>query len=143
MCTKICGSCQKELPATEEYFASKKLKTKVILQWQCRECHKIYRKKHYEDNKQKYIDKAHLHRDKVKNWFNQEVKQKLFCSVCKESRYWVLDFHHRDPKQKENNIAKLINEGSKKRLLFELEKCDVLCSNCHRDLHHQEKINKA
>ena len=31
-------------------------------------------------------------------------------------------------------------KASKPKLLKEVEKCIVLCSNCHRDLHHQEKL---
>lgn len=140
MCTKLCGSCNIELPATEEYFASKKLKTKTILQWQCRECQKRYRKEHYEKNKSKYILKAKQHTKLVRDWFIEEVKQKLVCSVCGESRHWVLDFHHRNPEEKESNVGKIIRGGSKQKLLDEIEKCDVLCANCHRDFHYQEKL---
>jgi len=47
------------------------------------------------------------------------------------------DFHHCKGK-KEYNIAKLINSWNSKRALVleELQKCIVLCSNCHRRLHH-------
>ena len=34
----------------------------------------------------------------------------------------------------------LIN-SSKEKLLQEIDKCDVLCANCHRDLHYQERQN--
>lgn len=141
MCeVKICGgNCKRELPATSEFFAERKLKTKVILQWQCRECHKEYRKLHYENNKVKYIKKAKKHRAKVSNWFDN-YKQNLKCQKCEEKRWWVLDFHHTDPSEKEFNIGNLKNSGSKSMLEKEIKKCIVLCSNCHRDLHYQEKI---
>lgn len=136
--TKICGKCNQELPATEEYFANKKLKTKTVLQWQCRTCQKEYRKEHYEQNKQKYISKARVYNKSVADWFD-EYKKTLKCEKCEESRWWVLDFHHLDPNEKEHSISVLKYGGSKPKLLKEIEKCMVLCSNCHRDLHHQER----
>ena len=57
--------------------------------------------------------------------------------------FWVkfvcLDFHHIDPSKKEGNIAKIITSISRKFLLSELEKCIVLCTNCHRKVHYNEK----
>ena len=138
MCTKICGSCKKELPETEEFFATKKLKTKTILQWQCRKCQKEYRKKHYEANKDKYISKAKNYRQSNVEDFI-EFKKTLKCNRCPEDRWWVLDFHHINPEEKDREVSNLIKSASKERIQKELEKCEVLCSNCHRDLHYQEK----
>ena len=140
MCTKKCGICEEELPATSEFFASRTLKTKIILQGNCRKCQKEYRKKHYENNKDKYIQKARVYNKKVSDWFD-EYKSNLTCSNCPESRWWVLDFHHLDPSEKEYSLGHLKSQGSKPKLLKEMAKCIVLCSNCHRDLHYQEKIN--
>lgn len=47
------------------------------------------------------------------------------------------DFHHRDPTKKDMNINAFrcaFNDEIKK----ELDKCDLLCSNCHRELHYKE-----
>jgi len=57
------------------------------------------------------------------------------CKVCGDKRYYVLDFHHRDPGQKDLGIADAIWNWSPKRLQAEIDKCDVLCANCHRALH--------
>ena len=104
----------------------------------CKQCFKIYRDKHYLDNKQYYKDKAKNYRNKsIDNFI--EFKKTLSCSVCGESRWWVLDFHHRDPKEKEYNIATLMRSSTMNRILKELSKCEILCSNCHRDLHHRIK----
>lgn len=106
---------------------------------QCKECHSKYRKEHYLKNKQKYINKAALNKEKFVLWF-KTLKKSLKCKVCGEDREWVLDFHHRDPNSKDTEVSKLRNSGSKNRVLEEINKCDVLCSNCHRDLHYKEKI---
>ncbi len=46
----------------------------------------------------------------------------------------ALEFHHRDSKEKEFSLAK-IRSSSWERVVKELDKCDLLCSNCHREEH--------
>lgn len=51
----------------------------------------------------------------------------------------AFDFHHRDSSQKEFTWTKL----RKRRwvdILKELDKCDLLCSTCHREEHHDEEL---
>lgn len=55
----------------------------------------------------------------------------------------ALDFHHRDPQEKDFEIAKARDYSLKKdgeKLKRELDKCDLLCSNCHRELHHKFEL---
>jgi hypothetical protein len=55
------------------------------------------------------------------------------CERCGYDKYiGALEFHHRDPSQKDPNALK--NRGLK-ALLKEIEKCDLLCANCHREEH--------
>lgn len=58
---------------------------------------------------------------------------------CKK-RYpvYVMDFDHRDSTEKLLNISKVHQHGIQK-LLSEIKKCDVVCSNCHRERTHQRK----
>lgn len=138
MDTKKCTSCKKELPLNSEYFADRNYKGENVYQAMCRECHKEYRKIHYESNKDKYIKKAIKYKKDFIDLFNK-YKKSLFCQNCKDDRYWVLDFHHINPLEKDFEIATLIQKGSKKLLDKEINKCIVLCANCHRDLHYKEK----
>lgn len=48
----------------------------------------------------------------------------------------VMDFHHKDPAQKDNDISRMLN-CSLKRLLGEISKCVLICANCHRIRHAQ------
>lgn len=45
----------------------------------------------------------------------------------------ALEFHHRDPVTKEFGVGNW--SGSLERLMAEVEKCDLVCSNCHRLRH--------
>lgn len=139
---KSCGKCQEELPATTEFFATKTRNGKIELQWICRSCQKEYRKSHYEANKNKYIQKASDYRNKIVDWF-KEYKKGLKCEKCGEDRPWVLDFHHVNPLEKDIEVIHLIRASSKKRALKEIDKCMVLCANCHRDHHYQERLNAS
>jgi hypothetical protein len=56
---------------------------------------------------------------------------------CKEA----LEFHHREPSGKDYVISKYRSINS--RVRRELDKCDLLCSNCHRELHSRERVNSG
>ena len=47
--------------------------------------------------------------------------------------YFVMDFDHRDPATKSFNISRRASTGiGAATLQAEIDKCDVVCSNCHR-----------
>ena len=94
-----------------------------------------------EGQTEKYREYGRQRKERDRLWM-QSVKEKLNCSKCPEKRWWVLDFHHIDATTKEGTIATMLATVSKEKILQEIDKCIVLCSNCHRDLHYQEKINK-
>lgn len=54
---------------------------------------------------------------------------------CKDCGYKgcaeALDFDHRDPATKQHNISR-VKTCALKVLLAEVDKCDVVCANCHR-----------
>lgn len=56
------------------------------------------------------------------------------CSHCGYSKYvGALEFHHLDPKEKDFGISGKVLGWE--RIKKELEKCTLLCSNCHREEH--------
>jgi hypothetical protein len=58
------------------------------------------------------------------------------CLDCNfNSCFAALEFHHRDPSQKDITPSKCKGWGSLKK---EIEKCDMLCANCHRMRHYPE-----
>lgn len=78
--------------------------------------------------------------------FRQRLKEKAIeykggkCVICgynKSNR--SLDFHHRDPNEKDFTIGSgtVLNW---ERVRIELDKCDLVCRNCHGEIH--ENIDK-
>ncbi len=66
----------------------------------------------------------------------KELKAKLSCNHCPEDHPACLDFHHLDPSKKEFGISgNSVRDFSWDRILKEIAKCEVLCSNCHRKEH--------
>jgi hypothetical protein len=54
--------------------------------------------------------------------------------VCGESDPACLDFHHRDPSGKTQNVLGFVRSGVA-GVRREIEKCETICANCHRKGH--------
>jgi len=98
-----------------------------------------YRRTWYARNKERAKRKTVERRKDLIAWL-KEYKSTLECEECGENHPACLDFHHMDPSKKEQNIHKCPVMGwSKERIMSEIAKCKVLCSNCHRKLHYDER----
>lgn len=53
----------------------------------------------------------------------------------------AMDFHHRDPTQKELNLAMSDSCKNIQKKLDEIKKCDLICSNCHREEHWKTNLD--
>ena len=62
---------------------------------------------------------------------------------CKRCNYnkctAALEFHHRDPGEKDPNWINL-RSWSLDRIYKELDKCDLVCANCHREIHYGDIV---
>ena len=95
-----------------------------------------------EERKAHKYDVQKKRRIELSEWF-AEFKLTLKCSKCSESHIACLDFHHAESSKKESTVANAISGGwSKERVMREVEKCIVLCSNCHRKMHYDERRTK-
>jgi hypothetical protein len=79
--------------------------------------------------------------DKNKQWLIDHKKEKS-CSMCGYNIHTeILQFHHTDPKNKEFEVARK-KDKSLDSLKKEIEKCVLLCPNCHSWLHFNERAEK-
>jgi hypothetical protein len=132
---KRCSKCGVEKEVDQ--FASNRSKADG-LNWQCRACQSAYHRAHYIKNKDKYIQNSKDRKGRLLAWIRSNRAK---CKECGEDHPAVLDFHHRDASKKNMNIMTAVARTglSKEKIKAEIEKCDVLCSNCHRKLHWDSK----
>ena len=58
------------------------------------------------------------------------------CEICEYSKYnGALEFHHLEPNEKEFNIGRYGHSRSWERVKNEIDKCILVCSNCHKEIH--------
>lgn len=117
---KRCVQCDSELTGARIKYCSNECKGKKI------NSNTIERqKKVYYDRKIKIIEMAGGK-----------------CQLCGyDKNYAVLQFHHRDPENKTFPLnARLLSNTNWDNILSELEKCDLLCANCHIETHHPDKV---
>ena len=134
-----CDHCKK-VKNIEEF--NWKFKSLGIRHSTCRECMKWFVKRYFKGS----AHDEHLRNVKERKTAAREVaKQYVWdylsthpCIQCGESDPRVLEFHHRG--EKEKDIAYLVGGGwSVGRIQEEIDKCDVLCANCHRKLTMNER----
>lgn len=100
---------------------------------------RAYRREWYARNAERAKAKTVQRKKELIRWF-REYKSSLACIRCGENHPACLDFHHRNPGEKEIMLSRVIADRawSKERILEEVAKCDVLCANCHRKQHWEE-----
>ena len=71
----------------------------------------------------------------------EHYKLKYGCCGCPEDDPVCMDFHHIKPEEKSMRVAKMVSDArGVKALEAELQKCAVVCANCHRKLHAGKEI---
>jgi len=104
----------------------------------CRNCHRTL---HYLANRNTKTPKQR---------FKDELKQMAIdykggvCCQCNQSfsNISVYDFHHLNPNEKEYTISCLLHSNRLLRweeMKKELDKCILVCANCHQIIHHGEE----
>lgn len=130
---KYCNACTSVLPIS--CFSLKGNS--------CKECAKRKAKEHYNKAKQNPEWLQNL-RDRVNKLGSDRKKEAIEykggkCEDCGGVFHpCVYDFHHLDPSEKEFNLGNILKRKDFSIVKKELDKCALLCSNCHRMRHYKE-----
>ncbi len=122
---KQCRYCKKFYPETD-FGVALTTPQKVYRRQKCKSC---------------YLATKNILRKKNRNWLI-EYKKKYKCEKCGITDYRVLEFHHTNGKEKGFTIGWAYNSMGLDRIRKEIEKCVILCANCHRIFHSEERDNK-
>lgn len=98
----------------------------------------LYSKQYRLDNLQRL--RKYDHERKIKSYYDSvDYINKLLgsskCCHCGDNNPIHLVFHHTNPLEKDNSVANFKHWGINK-IKKEIEKCIILCDNCHRKLHY-------
>lgn len=98
-------------------------------------------KEYYSNTKETQIQQVLQRRENNKAEYILLKRGK--CEICgfeyNGENAACFDFHHENPKEKEYNPSIAIRLR-KEKALKELEKCQLVCANCHRLIHYKTKI---
>jgi len=68
-----------------------------------------------------------------------EKKSEEGCYFCGLENPVCLDFHHKNSEEKKESVSRMADKDYSVELIeLEIEKCEVICANCHRKLHAGE-----
>ena len=119
--TKICTKCGIEKSLENFHWRNKSAGTRRS---ECKECHNKQVKIRYKDNKEQI----------------NSLKEGKSCEKCGYNKCAAaLDYHHIDPSNKIDTVAKLSTHANIEKAITEIGKCVLLCSNCHREYHYLEE----
>ena len=117
---KKCDYCGNFYPE-DAFGVAVTTPAKVYRRRKCRDCYRL--------TKQALIQRHYL-------WLN-EYKRQRGCHRCGVADPRVLDFHHKKGEDKLFTVGGARREVGSERLRKEIEKCVVVCANCHRILHEE------
>ena len=120
--TKICKYCDAQKPV-DDFSVCVKKNGVIYRRLRCSNC--------YQNSKRQ-------RKHQISDWFD-EYKKTLKCAKCQTGDFRVLEFHHHQD-NKEANVSDLVTHAAgRESILKEIEKCEVLCANCHRILHWDQR----
>lgn len=118
--TRKCNVCDQIHPETVEFFFTNGKQPSGKIKWKpdCKKCHLEARSKRFDS-------------------LLLDIFGEIKCQICGYDRCKrAIDCHHLDESEKDFEISKLRSSFiSLSKIKIELEKCVLLCSNCHREVH--------
>ena len=119
--TRICRECTQQ-DILVNFPLAGEIKGKKYYRHLCGCCY----------SKQKHKER----RNRMKKF--KEFKKTLRCSRCGYADYRALQFHHIN-EEKDGNISEMAQQNSWDVIMNEVNKCEVLCANCHQIEHYSER----
>lgn len=124
--------CLTEKPLTDFYISPK-----GIINSRCRPCQSSWSHEYWTKNSKHLIEKTRVQgqNKRIKSKIIIEEYKKQPCADCGRSYPpHVMDFDHLPGEEKVNTVSYLAGHGyAIKTVEAEIAKCEVVCSNCHRE----------
>lgn len=96
----------------------------------------VYQRWHYK-NREWNAERSLQRRARLREWLAEYKRDAGGCRRCDASDPRAIDFHHPDPDEKERAVNEMVTMGySKTDIRAEVERCRLLCANCHAREHY-------
>ena len=101
-----------------------------------KEYQRNYHRSWHQRHRAKRLAKVYERKAAIREYI-QGLKNQLCCAVCGERHPATLQFHHLNSEDKTFAIGKAVYRGfSLDKIKKEIQKCIVLCANCHAIRHY-------
>jgi hypothetical protein len=123
---KVCAKCGRAKPLGQFHRS-----TRRGHQLWCKECRRTYDRAYFARNREKRRLQAKAHRRRLAEW-NSEIKASTSCADCGCSFHpAAMEWDHLPGTEKVAEISDLVRAGKTLALREELQKCELVCANCH------------
>jgi hypothetical protein len=93
------------------------------------------------DNAQRVRNSVRARQKLITVWL-REVRSNPCTDCGKTYPPYVMEHDHRDPTLKLKSVSAMARFGwSRERIITEIKKCDLVCSNCHKERTHQRRLS--
>jgi hypothetical protein len=123
--TKHCGRCDRDKPVTEFH------RWRDGYQAWCKPCRREYAAAHYQANKPRRQAQNKRRQADFMAWY-VSLKAGRPCADCGQSfHHAAMQWDHLPGQVKKAALGFLARRGSRRRVLEEIAKCELVCANCH------------
>jgi hypothetical protein len=108
----------------------------------CKDCYKSRGRDYYHKNRERQLSLSKQRKEKYieeRKGLLAKIKNRPCADCGKIYPPWVMDFDHREADLKIGTVSYLTFRKLLKfdKILEEIEKCDLVCANCHRERTYQ------
>jgi hypothetical protein len=123
---KRCGKCGRLSDLSKFHLC-----TRRGHQAWCKDCRRTYDARYHQRNRQRRLVQKRALDASYRAWYSS-LKQGKSCADCGGVFPPVaMQWDHLPGQPKAGELANLIRKHNKSRILAEIEKCELVCSNCH------------
>ena len=122
---KRCGRCQLVRPLTDFHRRGTSVQT-----W-CRECRREYDREYHRRTRPRRLAQKRARHNEMVAWY-RALKDELPCADCGLAfHHAAMTWDHLPGELKLSDVSSLLQRHSRKTILEEIAKCELVCANCH------------
>ena len=133
---KTCTRCDRQRRRTS--FSKRARSPDGLHPW-CKDCVSSYKKERLTPERSKRQTAANKKNRRALAEKVNALKESTPCADCGELHsYWRMQFDHVDD-NKVSDVSRLVSNGSVKKVMEEIAKCELVCGHCHMDRTHRRR----